>query len=636
MVGILQFLTYIVCGLSISNRLLVEHTLMIRLWAGVMIGFAGMMWLVALVSMFALFTPVSHIYALLSMVVLACACGYEKSVSYDWKGLRHHWPILVVILPTYLLCSYLFNTHVLQLGEDGSYNVGQSTFGDLSLHLGIITSIAEQKTFPPEYSIYPGHLLSYPFLIDSLSSSMYLFGTSLRYSVLLPSLVLLLALFVGLYSFFYQLINKQSVALLAFVLFLYNGGFGFAYFMEGARINPENFARMFTDFYHTPTNYNEHNIRWSNTICDMLIPQRTTLAGWSFLVFALWLLQVGIVTEKRKYFVICGVVAGLMPMIHTHSFLALGLVSITWMPLYIIQFRGNQFKQHFIHWACYGMIACLLAVPQLFYWTLRQATEGGFVKLHYDWVNSDDVFIWFWTKNVGIVFLLLLPALIASNKKTILVYSGAMTVFIVSEILIFQPNHYDNNKLLYVWYLFACILVADYMTVLYEKIRDIPGRRMLACMVIFFCTFSGILTVGREVVSSYVLFDGNMVKTAKFIRSETPVDALFISADNHNNVITSLAGRNILVGTGLFLYFHGVNYSERAEDVKIMYQNSELFESLAKKHNIDYVMFSSYERSQFNVDGEFFRSQYPRIFQSGDVEIFGISERAKIMRKASS
>lgn len=632
MVGFLQFVTYLVCGFSISNRLFSEHTPIIRLWSGIMIGIAGMMWLVAIFSMITGFTPVSHVCALLTMVLMAGIYGRQHAFSYGMARIQLHWPTILLLFSTYLFCCYLFSTHLLQSGDDGSYKVGQSTFGDLSLHLGIITSIAEQKTFPPEYSIYPGHLLSYPFLTNSLSASIYLFGASLRNSILMPSLVMLLALFIGLYSFSYQLTNKRAVALLAFVLFLYNGGFGFAYFMENVRANPENLTRIFSDFYHTPTNFNEHNIRWSNTICDMLIPQRTTLAGWSFLVFALWLLQAGISSGKRKYFVICGTIAGLMPMIHTHSFLALGLISMTWMPLYLIQVRGHQFQQNFIHWICYGTIACLLAAPQIFYWTLRQATEGGFVKLHYDWVNAEDIWVWFWIKNAGIVFLLLLPAFFASNKRSLLTYSGAITIFIVSEILIFQPNYYDNNKLFYVWYLLSCILVADYMVILWDKIHDIPGRSLLAGIVIFFCMLSGLLTMGREAVSTYVLFDANMVKTAEFIKTATPVDALFISADNHNNAITSLAGRNILSGTGLFLYFHGVNQSARAEDIKTMYQNPEMFEVLAKQYHIDYVMLSSNERSQFNVDGEFFRAQYPMIFQSGDVEIFAISERANMWK----
>jgi len=60
-----------------------------------------------------------------------------------------------------------------------------------------------------------------------------------------------------------------------------------------------------------------------------------------------------------------------------------------------------------------------------------------------------------------------------------------------------------------------------------------------------------------------------------------------------------------------------------------MYTEPDKFASLAKKNKVDYVYISSYERSQFKTDGQYFRANYPLAFQSGEVEIFAISDRAK-------
>ncbi len=627
--GILQFTIYLVLAQAISSRIFAEWPLLIRVWAGLLLGIVSMMWLVALFSLAMGFTVSSHLCAMLAIIGVFIAVRARYSSLPQSQKIRIDQPLLSFLIPTFLFTSYLFYTHILRPGDDGSLNVGQSTFGDLSLHLGIITSIAEQNTFPPEYSIFPGHLLSYPFLVDSLSSSIYLFGTSLQLSVLFPSLILMFAVLAGFYILAYEILKKKYVALLASILFFFNGGFGFGYFLDGLSSKPENFTRIFSEFYQTPTNLTESNIRWSNVICDMLIPQRTTLAGWAFLIFALWLLNIAVSRNSRKYFVLCGLIAGLMPMIHTHSFLALGMVSLTWMPVYLIGKRGVELKAHFLNWVYFGLIASILALPQLFYWTLRQASEGKFLRFHFNWVNNDDFWLWFWVKNVGLVFIFLVPALLASNRKKLSIYSGAITIFVISELILFQPNEYDNNKLFYVWYLFTCILVADYMINVYEKLNGLGGRNLLAGITLFTCTFSGLLTMTREAVSNYILFDKNVVDAATIIKSNTPKNALFVSSDNHNNVISSLTGRNILSGSPSFLFFHGVNFSERAADIASMYEEPDKFDQLAKKYKVDYVYLSSYERSKFKTDDHYLKASYPLFFQNEEVEIFAISDRAR-------
>ena len=40
----------------------------------------------------------------------------------------------------------------------------------------------------------------------------------------------------------------------------------------------------------------------------------------------------------------------------------------------------------------------------------------------------------------------------------------------------------------------------------------------------------------------------------------------------HNNSIASLTGKNIVSGMGAFLYFHGIDTSERNNEVRIFYE----------------------------------------------------------------
>jgi hypothetical protein len=70
---------------------------------------------------------------------------------------------LFLILPiTLVICVLMFN-HILMPYSGGAVSSGQSTYGDLQMHLGFVTSIAEQKDFPPEYCFLSGTRLNYPF-----------------------------------------------------------------------------------------------------------------------------------------------------------------------------------------------------------------------------------------------------------------------------------------------------------------------------------------------------------------------------------------------------------------------------------------------------------------------------------------
>ena len=47
----------------------------------------------------------------------------------------------------------------------------------------------------------------------------------------------------------------------------------------------------------------------------------------------------------------------------------------------------------------------------------------------------------------------------------------------MAEVFKFQPNEYDNNKLLYVWFLLCLPMAADYAMEAFARLRGLPGRR---------------------------------------------------------------------------------------------------------------------------------------------------------------
>ena len=102
-------------------------------------------------------------------------------------------------------------------------------------------------------------------------------------------------------------------------------------------LTPQFFDRIqdiLTGYYKTPTNQPEpNNLRWSNVIADMFVPQRTFMGGVCMSLPCFYLLISVFDPGRRGAFggaralALLGIWAGLLPLIHTHSFLALGLCS---------------------------------------------------------------------------------------------------------------------------------------------------------------------------------------------------------------------------------------------------------------------------------------------------------------------
>jgi hypothetical protein len=687
MSGVLLLLIFLALGLAIANRVFADQTWYIRIWSGSVIGLIGLMWGVIPFAFIFGFGMISHLLAIVLMggIYFLVRLFYKEEGELKIKPDGNELLLALVVIPIFLITSYLLFTHVLVPGKDGGIYGGQSTYGDLQFHCAIITNVA-QGAFPPDYSLFPGERLDYPFLGDSLSSSLYVFGTSLRWSILLPSFVMILMLVAGFFIFALEILKHKYAAAFASVLFFLNGGFGFIYFMDGLKNNPGNFTRIFTEWYHTPTNYNEHFIRWSNTICDMIIPQRTFMVGWMVVLFAFWLLYRAVTQSDKKYFIYAGIVTGLLPMIHMHSFLSVCISAAMWSITFLftreldpekdyiakimqwsyiillgVMLVSPQFIYHTIifmaimtigfviyytksnpdksafwnyikNWLIFIVPVVVLALPQIFFWTISSQTTGsGFLRTQLGWTaNEGDNWIWFWTKNIGIVFVLLVPTIFAVKRRLLAVYSGAIALFIIANIILFQPNDYDNNKIFYVWYMFSVFLVTAYVFSIYQRMKGINARWLLMAILIFFGTFSAVLTIGREANSADIQnYDKNAVAVADYVNKHTPKDALFISGDQHVNPIATFTGRNLYCGTGLFLFFHGVNYQQRAAEISAMYKYPDQFGALAAKIKIDYVYYSNYERDQFKVEPTFFEQNYPTVFHQGDIYVFAISDRAK-------
>lgn len=625
--GIVLYIYFLVIGVLFADRLFKERDIYFRVWIGAVFGNVLLMaGIIPFAAIFG-FTKKAHFLLAAAVAVLypiTARITKGNKIECGKTPKKRFVDFFVLVLPITLVICVIMTNHILVPFEGGGVSFGQSTYGDLNMHLSFVTSIAEQGKFPPEYCQLSGYKLNYPFFVDMLSSSMYLFGTSLRQAVLIPSCVMSLLLVGGFYALACKITKNRAAAYLAVVLFFINGGFGFAYFLNGARADGSVFTQIFTEYYKTPTNYIDGNLRWANTICDMIIPQRTTMAGWCVLMPCLWLLLDGIRTKSIKDFAVLGVLAGCMPMIHTHSFLALAVISAVLCICSLIR-DANTLK----FWVIYCLTALVLALPQLIFWTFSQ-TGGNdeFLRLSFNWVNESDTYLWFYLKNWGITALFIVPAVINTDRENKILVLGAAVVMLIAEVVIFQPNSYDNNKLIFVSYMIAVILVSEYLVYLHEKLRGVKGRMFLSAAVIFAGVFSGALTICREYISGgeYRTYTEADIETAEFIKENTEPDAVFLTGGEAVNPVSALAGRNLYLGSSLYVYFHGFadEYGERNEKVKSAYENGgEEAEKLCRENGISYIFIGRYELSDYDINEENY-ANFEKIYSKGGNTLYKI------------
>ena len=325
----------------------------------------------------------------------------------------------------------------------------------------------------------------------------------------------------------------------------------------------------------------------------MIIPQRTTMAGWCMILPCIYLLLDALKTRSGKLFITLGIIAGCMPMIHTHSFLALGIISAVMFFAYLYEEKDK--KAYIVNWVFYGAAALILAMPQLIFWTFSQTSgNSSFLNFRFNWVNQNDPYLWFYIKNWGMAFLLAIPAFINAEKNQKKLFIAGAAIFALAEFIQFQPNEYDNNKLFYITYMITLIIVSDFAVNLYERLKGIKWRPYFAALVILSFTLSGALTIGREYVSGgmYQTFDENAIETAEYIKENVPPDAVVLTDTDHLNPVVTLAGRTVYVGSSLYVYFHGFTdeYAEREAELEALKTASgEELKDFCTERGISYI-----------------------------------------------
>lgn len=350
---------------------------------------------------------------------------------------------------------------------NGMYTGVLNNYGDLPFHLSVITRFAYGQNFPPEDPTFAGVRFTYPFITDFISAMFVRAGASLRAAMFIENYIIAIALVGVVHRFGQRLVRNRTAAILTPLLILLNGGFGWTLLWDDVQKIE---GGVFQILKHIPHSYTilpeiEKAWRWGNSITSLLLTQRGFLLGipLAVMVFGLWWAALtdtetrgrGDTEKKRakkhqepalrvsasprlpisaRRMLAAGILTGLLPLIHAHSFISIMLVATFLVPwiyrrawiayaaavlfggtiffisagygaggstlikvaflLIVLGLIANLFfllpRPHLKLWVCFFVMALVVGLPQIFWSTRGSAVSTkSFIAWQFGWDSNE-------------------------------------------------------------------------------------------------------------------------------------------------------------------------------------------------------------------------------------------------------
>jgi hypothetical protein len=649
-------------GVLLTFLVIDRITLTARLCAGSVTGLAALSWSAFLISLaiglnatsigLTLLFQLIALIALLRLIKLNRVRDELVSIGLSKTGVIYYaaWAAFLV---------WLFG-RVIMFYPDGMHTAPLNNYGDLPFHLSVITSFAYGENLPPQNPIFAGMKFTYPFLIDFLTAFFVRCGADWRTAFFVENLVLSLALIGLIDSMTLRLTGNKLAARLAPAIFLFNGGLGFINFfrdLAGFWNDPYQLKNGLASFFaHMPKTYTMNAdlilssspggkipLRWGNVFTTLLIPQRSMLFGLPIvaMIISLWWMAVadcglrichrGTETQREREddvrqtspfllsvplclcgkFFAAGILAGILPMLHTHGFFAVMIASV---PVFLL-FPSRK-------WIAFYAPVAVLAGPQV-WWLKGTPVRDSLFKFELWKEAGESNLLVFWGANAGIFLALLIAAMFTYKSvepRLKRFYLPFLLWFLVPNLVSLAPWPWDNIKVLIYWSLASCPLVAVMLAYLFtRRFAALP-----ATLIFIALTLAGGLDVVRALspAENTRLFGKAELEVASILREKTPQRSVILHAPIHNSVV-ALSGRQSVMGYPGHLWTHGIDYRQREAEVLSVYRGGP--GQLLSRFKVDYVIIGPVERSQFQADENYFASRYPLVIDHERYHVYQVN-----------
>jgi len=540
----------------------------------------------------------------------------------------HPWPLLAV----FAVCgawTVRFLSQAYVYDDNGLYAGYVNIWGDWAAHLAYVGSFAYAHNFPPEFPIDPGHHLGYPFMVDFFAADLVPLGASLTASLTATTGMLGLAFPAVLYLAANRFAGSRAAAAIAVFVFLLSGGLGFVYlFSDVQRYGMAALSHLQREY----TLNRDVDLQWLNPVLAYLVPQRSTLFGFSLTLIVLVVLWLAVRQDLGwRPFLFAGLVAALMPIFHVHAYGTVVALAAFWA-----LFTARR------QWFAYFVPAFAIGIPILVWmWPPNNTSAcGGPAGLcvQVGWLASGDLlrdgpvvfeaqWLWFWVWNTSLLLPLMLIAHIALRKLPTAFpnwFAPMWLWFAVPNLVVLQPWIWDNTKFFVFWALLGSVLVG---ALLARMLRAGALPAIAAVLAIVVLCLSGALDLARAQdpsVSAFLFTDRGGLKVAAWVRDNTPPDSTFAAADDHNSPISTLGGRRVLVGYPGWLWTYGLaDYTQKEADDTSILNGAPSAMTLVQKYGIDYVLIGPQEIPR-GASRAFWDEHGTRVYDDGEYTVYRV------------
>lgn len=340
----------------------------------------------------------------------------------------------------------------------------------------------------------------------------------------------------------------------------------------------------------------------SNTFAS---DERALYTDVSVAPYASWLMMFNDLAARRM--LAAGVIAGLLPLAHAHSFALLICIGA----VLAVLFRGAVAWRV---WTVFFVVALALAAPQLV-WVTREsgARAESFVAWQFGWDRGETNTVWFWFKNTS----LLIPLLIAAffwrkderdgSRMSLVTFAARRfyipfaCIFIGANLLKLSPWIWDNIKLFFIWFVASAPFVALLITHLWRNGNHLT--RVALALLVLTLTGAGALDILRVVTgkAEQRVFGADDVRFATLIERTTPPQSRILHAPVYNHP-SFLTGRHSVMGYPGHLWTHGLDYLPREGEVKAIYAGAPGAAAALQHLKVDYIVVSPHERKALTVN----------------------------------
>jgi hypothetical protein len=574
---------------------------------------------------------------------------------------------LAFYLAIAILLAMVFNRAVFER-PDGIYTGVMNNLGDLPLHLQIINSFAQGHNLPPEDPTFAGVRFAYPFLVDFFAAMLVRAGASVIFAMWLQNMVMAMAL-VGLLHYWTILLTRNRLAgEISPLLVLFSGGLG--WWLLFSESSSDGLFATLGSLQHDYTIVPNSILRWGNSLTTLFVPQRSILFGMplAITIFCQWWLAISqqegatastapadavkleqsnaaaakLAKSRRKAsrkaalqypeppnfylrrMLTAGLCAGLLPLIHAHTFLTVMAAAACLAIIFRTTLRS---------WLYFFAIALIVCAPGVLWLANTGAVNTrSYLGWQPGWDHGQHNVIWFWFVNTGLFIPLLVVSLVWRRdtlklpQRVLKFYIPFIFCFVLLNLIKVAPWVWDNIKVLFLWYVASAPLVAWLLARWWQQRSFI---RWLAPVALATLLLAGALDVLRVVseASEYQEFDAQGIAAASLISAQTPTRAVVLHAPTYNSPVF-LTGRRSLLGYPGWMWSRGLDYSERSADIQRIYSGAPEAEALLRKYNVDYVLVGPMELASFKINEQFW-SKYKTLSGAGAYRVYQIRDQGK-------